>query len=148
MLKATATVIEVNSDDLKVQCEQQTSCSHCNYKDSCSVGILNKHLPERTQILTIPRNKYVNNIKIDDQIEIGISANSVLHSAILIYLVPLFFMFIIAIGLDFFAIDEKIIILSSVLGLITGMLFVSKITKKTNITDDFKIEILRVLPRS
>ncbi|MGF1687716.1 SoxR reducing system RseC family protein [Photobacterium japonica] len=86
MMHSLATVVACHSGHIVVSCQQQTSCGSCASQQSCGSGIVSKALPGRQHKITIPTQQSVN---IGDVVEIGLSERSMIHSALLVYVLPL-----------------------------------------------------------
>ncbi|MGF1693589.1 SoxR reducing system RseC family protein [Photobacterium kagoshimensis] len=89
MMRSLATVIAVEANAITVSCQQQTSCGHCASRDSCGTGIVSKAIPGRAHQLTIETQEP---ISVGDVVEIGLAEQSMLSSALLVYLLPLLFL--------------------------------------------------------
>ena len=86
MMRSLAEVIAAKPGEITVSCQQQTSCGSCASRDSCGTGIVSKALPGRQHQLKIATDKPA---KVGDVVEIGLSERSMLHSAALVYVLPL-----------------------------------------------------------
>ncbi|MGR5178962.1 SoxR reducing system RseC family protein [Vibrio parahaemolyticus] len=95
MMTALATVVSVQSRDHRFQvelsCDQQTSCSSCQSKSSCGTGIVSKAVGKKQLHWQLSTTQ---SVKQGDVVEIAFPEKSLLQSAALIYLMPLFFLFI------------------------------------------------------
>ncbi|MEZ8742521.1 SoxR reducing system RseC family protein [Photobacterium swingsii] len=89
MMRSLATVIAVDSSGITVSCQQQTSCGHCASRDSCGTGIVSKAIPGRAHQINIETQEQV---AVGDVVEIGLAEQSMLSSALLVYLLPLLFL--------------------------------------------------------
>jgi sigma-E factor negative regulatory protein RseC len=151
MMKALATVASVyregHSYRVELSCEQQTSCSSCQSKNSCGTGIVSKALGNKQLSWQIKTEKAV---QPGDVVEIGFPEKRLLQSAALVYLLPILFLFIGAIFGQFvlgawLATGEPATILSALLfafcGVMLARYFVRPLERKTS----QKVILLRVL---
>ena len=86
MMHSLATVVACHPGNIVVSCQQQTSCGSCASQHSCGSGIVSKALPGRQHQITVATQQPVN---IGDVVEIGLSERSMIHSALLVYVLPL-----------------------------------------------------------
>ena len=89
MIESIATVVAVGDTWAQVECRRKSACGHCHQQQSCGVGALAKAMPGRPQLLEIALTTPV---LVGQQVRIGIPERSLLTSALLVYLVPLFFL--------------------------------------------------------
>ncbi|WP_036823304.1 SoxR reducing system RseC family protein, partial [Photobacterium sanctipauli] len=89
MMRSLATVVAVGNNELTVSCQQQTSCGSCAAQNSCGTGIVTKAIPGRSHLVKIATQIPA---KVGDVVEIGLSERSMLHSAVLVYVLPLLFL--------------------------------------------------------
>ncbi|MGC7892100.1 SoxR reducing system RseC family protein [Vibrio anguillarum] len=88
---ATVTAVQPNAKGFHVElsCQQQTSCSSCSSSKSCGTGIVSKAIGNKALLWQLDTKKPV---KQGQTVEIGFPEKSLLQSAALVYLVPLFMM--------------------------------------------------------
>lgn len=93
MMTALATVISVQPQSagylIDLSCEQQTSCNSCRSAKSCGTGIVSKAIGNKALAWRLSTEKRVSAGQV---VEIGFPEKSLLQSAALVYLVPLFMM--------------------------------------------------------
>ncbi|WP_070970382.1 SoxR reducing system RseC family protein [Vibrio sonorensis] len=93
MMTAMATVVSVHKEKLgfnvELSCQQQTSCSSCSSQQSCGTGVVSKVLGNKTLRWTLKTKEKMNPGQV---VEIGLPESSLLKSASIVYLVPLFAM--------------------------------------------------------
>ncbi|MGY3688246.1 SoxR reducing system RseC family protein [Vibrio coralliilyticus] len=127
MMTALATVSAVKSVpkgyDVELSCEQQTSCSSCSSQKSCGTGIVSKAVGNKSLHWHLVTSKRV---KEGQVVEIGLPEKSLLQSAAVVYLVPLFAMILgAAVGqwllAPAFGLGEGIAILTSAIFTVAGI---------------------------
>ena len=87
MLKETALVIDYQNGIATVKCHSKSACGSCSAKDACGTSVLSELAGSQGehifQIATITP------LKIGQRVEIGLSENSLLSAALLLYSLPL-----------------------------------------------------------
>ncbi|ENM3753080.1 SoxR reducing system RseC family protein [Vibrio cholerae] len=127
MMTALATVTKVvpaqQGFQVTLSCEQQTSCSSCQSSKSCGTGIVSKAFGNKTLFWRLQTTQA---LEAGEVVEIGLPEKSVLQSAALVYLLPLFFMMLGAwLGDQWLApmlgFGEGIVILTALLFIVLGV---------------------------
>ena len=147
MMRSLATVVAVEPGVITVSCQQQTSCSHCASQDSCGTGAVSKAIPGRSHQLTIATEAKVAK---GDLVEIGLPEKSMLHSAALVYLLPLLFLILGAVLGQWGVVDltgggELGVILSAVLSAAVGLLVARRLARRIEGLSSYKPGLIRVL---
>ncbi|QPB41601.1 SoxR reducing system RseC family protein [Rodentibacter haemolyticus] len=143
MLKESAVVIGYENGMAKVKCQSQSACGQCAAKNSCGTSSLSE--------LNGKRGEHIFNIETlmplrEGQIvEIGLEEKSMLLSALLMYIVPLFTLLLSTLLSDY--ISENEIIRAVLIFLTTALafLFVKSHTRKLGKQTEFQLVLLRVL---
>ncbi|MGV2987265.1 SoxR reducing system RseC family protein [Vibrio sp. E150_011] len=149
---ATVTSVEKQGQQLHVQlsCEQKTSCGSCASKKSCGTGIVSNAIGSKALIWSLNTNESVHS---GDVVEIGFPEKSLLQSAALVYLLPLFFLFIGA-GLGqlwlapLLEAGEGVVILSAALFSFLGFLIARKSVRPLEQASSQEVVLIRVLGQS
>ncbi|MGF1747305.1 MULTISPECIES: SoxR reducing system RseC family protein [Vibrio] len=149
---ATVTSVEKQGHQLQIQlsCEQQTSCSSCASKSSCGTGIVSKAVGSKALIWNLLTDEKVQS---GDVVEIGFPEKSLLQSAALVYLLPLFFLFMGA-GLGqlwlapLFEAGEGVVILSAAGFSFIGFLLARKFIHSVEQTSSQEVVLIRILGQS
>ncbi|OIQ24319.1 SoxR reducing system RseC family protein [uncultured Vibrio sp.] len=93
MMTALATVSAVhprkNDFLLDLSCEQKTSCSSCASQKSCSTGIVSKAVGAKSLFWSVVSAKPISAGQV---VEIGFPEKTLLHSAVIVYILPLVFL--------------------------------------------------------
>ncbi|SIQ38092.1 positive regulator of sigma(E), RseC/MucC [Aeromonas sp. RU39B] len=87
MSEELATVIQVDGDHAWVSCERRSACSSCHQQSDCGTGLVSKAIGPGSQRVRV---RLSGAVRPGDQIRIGIARRSLLSSAVLVYLLPLF----------------------------------------------------------
>jgi len=86
MMEEKAIVVAVNGDQVTVQSTVKSTCSSCHQIDACGSGQVAKAIPHKT--LTT-RVNYEKNVKVGDQVILGIPEKDMLQTAWQVYLWPI-----------------------------------------------------------
>ncbi|EJL6852172.1 SoxR reducing system RseC family protein [Vibrio cholerae] len=151
MMTALATVTKVvpaqQGFQVTLSCEQQTSCSSCQSSKSCGTGIVSKAFGNKTLFWRLQTTQA---LEAGEVVEIGLPEKSVLQSAALVYLLPLFFMMLGAwLGDQWLApmlgFGEGIVILTAVLFIALGVWVVKHYAKVLELRSQQQVVLLRKL---
>ncbi|WP_064602040.1 SoxR reducing system RseC family protein [Photobacterium sp. J15] len=147
MMRSLATVVAVEPGAITVSCQQQTSCGHCASRDSCGTGIVSKAVPGRSHLVKIPTREKVSEGQL---VEIGLPEKSMLHSALLVYMLPLLFLILGAAFGQWFFVDlagsgELGVILVAAVSTAVGMLLARRLAKRVEGLSAYKPDLIRVL---
>ncbi|MFG6654749.1 SoxR-reducing system protein RseC [Scandinavium sp. M-37] len=93
MIKEWATVISWQDGLARVSCDVKASCSSCASRAGCGSRVLNKLGPQTEHTISVPSAEP---LVVGQKVELGISEGSLLTSAMLVYMTPLFGLFVIA----------------------------------------------------
>jgi len=135
MIEEQATVIDREGDYVWVQTHRQSSCGHCSAKNTCGTQVLSKVLGNKTAQVRCWNSK---DVKIGDQVIIGIEESALLGGSLLVYFLPLISMIIFGAVSVFLSkawwpddVDLWSVI-ASVSGLLLGLVFTNYHTQKIN----------------
>lgn len=93
MMREWATVVSWERGIATLHSESKTSCSRCSAKAGCGSMMLNKLGPKNAHVMRVAIEQP---LKPGQRIELGIQETSLLSSAFLVYMTPLFGLFIVA----------------------------------------------------
>jgi sigma-E factor negative regulatory protein RseC len=154
MMTALAQVItaEKTASGYRVElsCDQQTSCSHCQSKQSCGTGIVSKAVGNKRHVWQITTSTAVYPGQL---VEIGLPEKKLFQYAALVYLLPLF-MLIIGAGVGqllFIPVlggGEGVTILASVGFMSLGLWGAQRISHQLQDTSKQSVTLVRVLGES
>ena len=151
MMTALATVTKVvpaqQGFQVTLSCEQQTSCSSCQSSKSCGTGIVSKAFGNKTLFWRLQTTQA---LEAGEVVEIGLPEKSVLQSAALVYLLPLFFMMLGAwLGDQWLApmlgFGEGIVILTALLFIALGVGVAKHYAKVLELRSQQQVVLLRKL---
>ncbi|MCW8330588.1 SoxR reducing system RseC family protein [Photobacterium sp. SDRW27] len=147
MMRSLATVVAVEPGVLSVSCQQKTSCGHCASRDSCGTGIVSKAVPGRSHLVKIATRTHA---AVGDVVEIGLSERSMLHSAVLVYVLPLLFLILGAVVGQWWFVDlagggELGVILTAVVSAAAGLVLARRLARRLEGNSAYKPTLIRVL---
>ena len=154
MMTALATVSSVEQKGkqyfVQLSCEQQTSCSSCSSQKSCGTGIVTKAFGNKALFWQFKTKSLV---KAGQIVEIGFPEKSLLQSAAIVYLVPLF-MLIIGAGLGQLLLQpllqggEGVVILCAALFTTAGIALAKRLAKPMEDKSKQEVVLIRILGES
>ncbi|NMP26036.1 SoxR-reducing system protein RseC [Rahnella sp. SAP-1] len=87
MMKEWATVISWQDGVAQLRCETQAGCSGCHSRSGCGARVLNELGPQTEHNLQVT---IAEPLEPGQKVELGIMEGSLLRSALLVYMTPLF----------------------------------------------------------
>ncbi|PEI05128.1 SoxR reducing system protein RseC [Pantoea agglomerans] len=93
MMREWATVVAWQDGTATLHTEAKTSCNSCQARKGCGSHMLNKLGPKNAHVMQIASSKP---LQPGQRIELGIKESSLLGSALLVYMTPLFGLFVVA----------------------------------------------------
>lgn len=93
MIKEWATVVSWHNGVAQVHCDVKASCSSCASRAGCGSRVLNKLGPQTSHTISVPCEQP---LTAGQKVELGIAESSLLGSALLVYMAPLFGLFVMA----------------------------------------------------
>ncbi|MCF8779764.1 SoxR reducing system RseC family protein [Vibrio sp. IRLE0018] len=150
MMTALATVTQVTQHEsgyqIALSCEQQTSCSSCSSQKSCGTGVVSKAFGNKNLHWQLKTSRI---LKVGQVVEIGIPEQSLLQSAMLVYLLPIVAMLLGALfghlvlspWLDM---GEGAVVLTSMLFAFIGILLAKKLAQPLEQKSAAQVELIRV----
>jgi len=151
MMTALATVSAVKpvstGFDVELSCEQQTSCSSCSSQKSCGTGIVSKAVGNKSLHWHLVTQK---SVKTGQVVEIGLPEKSLIQSAAVVYLVPLFALILGAFVAQWwlvplFSLGEGLVIFTSAVATAGGIFLAKRLSAKLEQQSSEQVILLRVL---
>jgi sigma-E factor negative regulatory protein RseC len=91
MIEAIATVVGTKSGVVRVEYQRSSACGHCQQASSCNISASAEDDKKDTQIIEISSSLAV---EIGQQVRIGMPESGLLKGALLVYILPLFFIIV------------------------------------------------------
>lgn len=151
MMTALATVTDVQRHgkqfEVDLSCDQQTSCSSCSSQNSCGTGVVTKAIGNKSMSWHLRTEQ---SVQIGQVVEIGFPESSLIKSAMVVYLLPLFGLILGALVGQLFlspltAGGEGVIILSSGLLAAGGVWLAKRISRPLEDKSRRQVTLVRVL---
>lgn len=143
MLKERAVVIGYESGIATVKCQSQSACGQCAAKNSCGTSALSELNGELGEhIFTV---ESLTPLRVGQRVEIGLAEKSMLFSALLMYIVPLFTL--VAATLLSSYVSENELARTILILFLTALSFaiVKRFSRKLDNQTEFQPVLLRVL---
>ncbi len=126
MSEELATVVAIEGDHAWVECERRSACSGCQQQSGCGTGTVAKAFPLKAPRLRV---RLTAEVRIGQQVRLGIPQASLLRGAALVYVLPLFCLLVGALLGQLWLVPllsggEGITILCCLLGGVLGFLLV------------------------
>ncbi|HAS6395718.1 TPA: transcriptional regulator [Vibrio vulnificus] len=150
MMTALATVTQVTPNDhgfeVALSCEQQTSCSSCSSQKSCGTGVVSKAFGNKSLLWHLETQR---RLHVGQVVEIGIPEQSLLQSAMLVYLLPIVAMLLGALFghlvlSPWLEVGEGAVVLTSMLFAFIGILLAKKLAQPLEQKSAAQVELMRV----
>ncbi len=148
MLEEAGTVIAIDKQFAWIELKRTSSCGQCHVK-GCGNAVLAQALGQKTVNIQVANHLAA---KLGDKVIIGQKETTLLKSAFVMYLLPLFFSLFFGVGYTLLAklwqwpTVELFTMISTVIGFIVGLFFVKLAAHKISKTTDFQPVLIRVLP--
>ena len=145
MLKESAVVVSYDAETglARVKCQSQSACGACSARNACGTASLSELNGKRGEHVFILET--ITPLRIGQRVEIGLEEKSMLFSALLMYIVPLFTL--LAATLLSTYLTESELISAAVIVFVTALAFgaIRKYTCKLGQQSEFQPTLLRVL---
>jgi len=146
MIEESAKIVGVIEDFAWVETQRKSTCGSCQVNKGCGTSLLSNVLGQKRTRLKV-RNP--EGYQAGDQVVLGLEEGALVKGSLLLYSLPLLFMFVSAIlGYSLFFLyeltySEGYKILFSFAGLIFGFWFVAKRSSKLSSDSRYQASILR-----
>ena len=122
MIEEPGIVVAVGADGVWVATQRKTTCGSCAAKAACGQGLLNSLSADKKPHTVKVRSDL--QLREGDQVTLGISEDSLVRGAFLVYMLPLLLMFAAALAVNTFNVAEPWVIFAAVLGFLGGAVWV------------------------
>ena len=141
MVKERATVVHWQQGRALLRYGSSSGCGSCQARAACGSYLLNKIGPETVHQLELPVEQP---LVVGQKVEVGIPENSLLRSAMLVYLTPLLGLFIVAGIASLWLSSELAIFCSGLVGGVLGFLLAKNIARWWSKDEGFEPIILQI----
>lgn len=122
MIEEPGVVVAVEADGVWVATQRKTTCGSCAAKAACGQGLLNSLAADKKPHQVKVATDLV--LRAGDQVTLGISENTLVRGAFLVYMLPLLMMFAGALSVNTLNASEPWVIFAAALGFFAGALWV------------------------
>ncbi|MCU7940200.1 MAG: SoxR reducing system RseC family protein [gamma proteobacterium symbiont of Bathyaustriella thionipta] len=141
MLEEIALVIKSTPDQLWLETETRSSCTHCSSSQGCGTSVLAKLFSVKRNQLNVENSL---GAKSGEKVIIGLPDELLVRAAIWAYLLPLISMVLVTIVASVFGAGEGMQSLLGLLGLAVGFIVVRRHTNGERSQQRFKPRLLRM----
>jgi sigma-E factor negative regulatory protein RseC len=127
MLTETGRIVALEADGLWVETIRRSTCGACAARSGCGHGLLNRLSDgRRGYIRVLPGDHSIDELRVDDQVFIGIPEEVILRGSFIAYMLPLLAMLVGAFGAATWLSgnDDLPALLGGAAGLLLGFLLV------------------------
>ena len=147
MIEEKAIVIAVEGDEALVQTQRQSACQSCSVKSGCGTSVLSKAIGKRVSQIKVNNTL---NVKIGDEVVLGINDNALVQGSLLVYALPLVLLLVFAVAGEFWAQNqnlnsELISIVSGMLGFVIAIFITRFSILKTSFKNQVQPHLLRIV---
>ncbi|QDJ13429.1 hypothetical protein CEP45_05980 [Mergibacter septicus] len=146
MMIENATVIDYQNGIATVKCQSKTSCGHCQAKANCGASVLSE-LGQLTGKVEEHHFTITSSIPLTpgQKILVGLDEKALIHSVLLVYILPLITLLTTAIITSFFTTNESIIALLTLVMTLLSFLIVHYFDKKLKKQPYYQPKFLKTL---
>lgn len=139
MLEETGLVTAVDGEFAWVETQPKSACGHCNVSNSCGTSVLAKWFsPRKNQI------RVFNHLDLQPGMTavVGVADDVLIKAAFMAYILPLLVMISFAIAGSISGMNNTFVVISSLVGLVAGLWFVSFLNKRAG-TRQYQAQLIR-----
>lgn len=89
MIEEVATVVAVEGGSILCQTQRRSVCHSCSVKQGCGTSVLTKVVGQRSTQIALPKTL---DVKVGDEVVLGIEENALVQGSLLVYTLPLIVM--------------------------------------------------------
>ncbi len=141
MLEESAHVVEVHDGVLIAETQSRSGCSHCSTSSSCSTSVVAKLFGVRRNRLVMANSL---NARPGDQVVIGIPDQVLVRASLMAYLLPLVVMLVVTAMGDLAGINELLLSLLALVGLVMGFFTVRWVSRRRT-SQRYEPRLLRIV---
>lgn len=141
MMKKWATVISWQQGVALLRCEPKAGCGSCTAYSGCDARALNELVPESEHHLRLP---IAQPLEPGQRVEVGIAEGSLLRSAMLVYMTPLFGMMLGGGLLQWWLGSDAAAVLGAIFGGSAAFLIARSLAKCLDEQADYQPVVLQI----
>ena len=100
MIEETASVVAVEGQYALMQTQRQSACHSCSVKTGCGTSVISQVVGQRSSQFKVENTL---DVKVGDEVVIGLMENSLVKGSLLVYALPIVLMLIAGLFGDFLA---------------------------------------------
>lgn len=136
MIEEKAIVVAIEDEYALVQTQRKSTCQSCSVRSGCGTSVLAKVFGLRVSQIKVCNTL---DVKIGDEIVLGINDNALVQGSLLIYALPLVLLLSFSIAGEFWARSQNLNTeLVSILSALLGFVIAVFITRHSLLKSDFK----------
>lgn len=116
MIERQVTVFAVQGDQVWVEAQRTSACSHCGASNACGTSVLSRWMQNKNRILLHNTLDW----REGEQVIVGMDENELIKAAMRVYLLPIVAMLITALTSSYYTDSQGLIALSGLGGLLAG----------------------------
>lgn len=134
MIEERAEVVSIEGGDVWVETQRRSACAQCAVNNGCGTAVLGKVLGNKRSRVRV-LNPEDAKVSIGDEIIVGIDEQALVRGSLVIYLVPLIFLFLFGLLGEVLTDQlhlgnpELMVVIFGILGLLSGFYLVKKFTR-------------------
>ncbi|HED36411.1 MAG TPA: hypothetical protein ENJ08_19615 [Gammaproteobacteria bacterium] len=140
MIEESARVLEVRQQQVLLQTQRKSACQSCSVKSGCGTSVLAKVVGKRSSQFVVENSL---DVRVGEQVVIGIDENALVQGSLLVYLMPLVIMMLTGLLAEYIFASELITIISTFAGLVLAMLGVRFIFLKSHLKKTVQPHLIR-----
>lgn len=148
MIEERAHVVNIEGNDIWVETQRRSACDQCAVNKGCGTSVLGKVVGiKRNKVRVLnPKDKKVS---IGDEIIVGINEQALVRGSMIIYLVPLIFLFLFGMLGEVLSVQLKILepdylaIISGLIGLFSGFCLVKIFSSRASYDSRYQPVLLQ-----
>lgn len=140
MIEETARVIDVRDSKVLLETERKSTCQSCSVKAGCGTSTLAKVVGRRSSQFVVDNTL---GVQVGDQVIVAVEESALVQGSLLMYLMPLLFMFALGIIGEYLFASELLTVLTSLLGLALGMLVVRYVLLQSRLKSSIQPHLVR-----
>lgn len=118
MVESIGSVVELDGASATIEIPRRSACGHCQQGGSCASSVIGSMLKSNATRIQIRHHP---EIRLGQQIQLSISAATLLQATLVVYLLPLLLMISSAVLLDHLQMPNSVIVLATLSSLGLGL---------------------------
>lgn len=131
MIEEIAKITKMDAENIWIEIKKSNGCHGCASRSSCGTSALSQLFGNKVSVFQISHQPEAEDLKIGDEVLVGIEDRQYVSASFLIYLLPLLFMFSLSLLFDqVFALSDFWVLLVILFGLGSGFMVANVISRQ------------------